>query len=119
MRLLSLSLPDPNPSESSLKIDAPPGIPTGGLGQGETGQKLIQLGIDGFFMIVLILVVVFILIAGIQWIASGGDKQKIQAARGRLVYAIIGLIVTIAAFTLVSAIISLFGGTPSFFLKIP
>ncbi len=116
MRLLSLSLPDPNPSGSSLRIDAPPGIPTGGLGQGETGQKLIQLGIEAMFVAVVILTIIFLLVSGIQWIMSGGDKEKIQKAKNRLTYSIIGLIVAASAFLIVRTVITLLGGTPAGFL---
>lgn len=113
MKLISLSLPDPNPSGSNVKINPPPGIPTGGLGQGEAGQRLIQLGIEAMFVAVVILTIIFLLASGIQWIMSGGDKEKIQKAKNRLTYSIIGLIVTASAFLIVRTVITLLGGTPS------
>ncbi|MEX2007504.1 MAG: hypothetical protein WD992_01910, partial [Candidatus Levyibacteriota bacterium] len=70
------------------------------------------------FIIGIVLTVAFIILSGIQWIISGGDKQKLQAARGRLIYSIVGLIVIAGAFFIVSTVISLLGGNPSFFLNI-
>lgn len=111
MKLLSLTLPGGN------NIQPPSGIPSGGLEAGGAGQKLVQLGIDLIFTIGIILAIVFLIVAGIQWITSGGDKQKVQAARNRLIYSIIGLIVIAGAFFIISTIISLLGGNPNFFLK--
>ena len=113
MKSLSLSLP------GGYNIQPPAGVPTGGLETGETGEKIIQFGIEAIFTISLILVVIFIIISGIQWIVSGGDKEKIQKAKGRITYSVVGLLVIIGAFFIVSTLISLFGGNPSFFLKTP
>lgn len=109
MKLLTLSI-------NGTPIPAPRGVPTGGLETGGAGQKLFQFGVDAIFAVGVILAVIFIIISGIQMIVSGGDKQKIQAARERLTYAIVGLIVIAGAFFIVSTVILLFGGTPSFFL---
>ena len=108
MRFLSLSV-------GGTELIPPSGVPKGGLGAGEAGSGLIQIAIQFIFIIGIVLAVAFIIISGIQWIISGGDKQKLQAARGRLIYAIVGLIVIAGAFFIVSTVISLFGGTPSFF----
>lgn len=119
MKLLSLTLPNPNPTGQTIPIVPPAGVPTGGLEAGGAGQRLFQLGVDGIFAIGVILAVIFIIISGIQWIISGGDKQKLQAARTRLIYSIVGLIVIIGAFFIVSTVIVIFGGNPSFFLPKP
>lgn len=109
MKLLSLSI-------NGTEILAPAGVPTGGLSG--TGSNTINLIIQFVFIIGIVLTVAFIILSGIQWIISGGDKQKLQAARGRLIYSIVGLIVIAGAFFIVSTVISLLGGNPSFFLNI-
>ena len=101
------------------QINPPAGVPTGGLGAGEGGQKAIQLGVDVVFIIGIVLAVAFIIISGIQMVVSGGDKQKVQAVRSRLTYSIIGLVIILAAFLIVSTVIFLLGGDPSFFLPAP
>lgn len=51
------------------------------------------------------LVAVFLIIySGIQYVTSGGDKEKVDNARKRLTYAIIGLIVIIFSFAIVNFI---------------
>lgn len=110
MKLLALSIPWSN---GNIAIQAPPTVPTGGL---ETVSKLINVAFQLLFIVGFTLVIVLIVYSGIQWVISGGDKQKLQAARSRIIYAIIGLIVIIAAFFIVNTIVTLLGGTPSFFL---
>lgn len=112
MKYLSLSI-------NEVQIQTPSGVPTGGLGINEPGQRLFQFGVNLIFAVGVILAVIFIIISGIQMIISGGDKQKVQAARGRLTYAIIGLLVIAGAFAIISLVISLLGGHPSFFFNPP
>lgn len=49
------------------------------------------------------------IIAGYQWMTSGGDKAGVTAAREKLTYAVIGLVVVVAAFALISLIGTLMG----------
>ncbi len=51
-------------------------------------------------VIVLALLLVFfnLIMAGLQWITSGGDKGKIDAARQRIISAIVGILVLSAAY---------------------
>lgn len=112
MKYLAISLPGYN-------IQPPNGIPQGGLETGGAGQRLIQLGIEFIFILGVVLTVVFVIISGIQWITSAGDKEKVQKARARLTYSIIGLLVIVSAFFIISVVISLLGGNPLFFLNTP
>lgn len=88
------------------EIEAPSSqVPQGGL---DMGEKIIQNSIT----ILLVATVVFSLImfiwGGITWITSNGDKAKIQAARNRLLYAIIGLVVAFFSFSIIGLISYLF-----------
>lgn len=109
MKYFSLSIGGSN-------IQAPDGVPTGGIDQ---GSAIISLGINLLFIVGAVLAVIFVIYSGIQWTLSSGDKQKLQAARGRLTYAIIGLVVIAASFVIVNIIITLLGGNPKFFLNTP
>ncbi len=106
MKLLSLTI-------DNIPIPTPSGIPTGGL-SGEGGVA-INIAIQLIFVVGIALAVAFVIISGIQWIISGGDKTKLQAARGRLTYAIVGLVVILGAFVIINTVISLLGGTQSLF----
>jgi len=49
------------------------------------------------------------LVGGIQWISSGGDKAAIESARGKIVNALGGVILLFATFAIVSFIGDFFG----------
>ena len=79
-----------------------PVIP-GSLGSGgnEAGPAAVGAFIGSIVGILIIgafvLAFVYLLLGGYDWITSGGDKAKLQAARDRITNAIIGLIVVAAA----------------------
>ena len=54
--------------------------------------------IVGFLLILAaVAAFLFLIIGGIQWITSGGDKAGMEAARNRITNAIVGLIIVAAA----------------------
>lgn len=115
MKQFTLSIP--NPQGTLTPLEGPDQLPSGGL-EG-AGANLIQLAINLLFVFGIITAIVFIFISGIQWIMSGGEKQKLQNARNRLVYSFVGLIVIVIAFTIINIIVTLFAGNPKFFLNTP
>lgn len=100
-------------------LNPPIGVPSGGLEAGGAGGKLINLGIQLIFTVGIILALIFIIYSGIQWITSGGDEKKIEAARGRLVYSIIGLVILLSSFLIVATVINILGGDVSLLLNTP
>lgn len=58
--------------------------------------NIIQLA----FVIALILVLVMLVWGAFEWISSGGDKEAVGKARGRILNALIGLAVLAIAFAL-------------------
>jgi hypothetical protein len=51
----------------------------------------------------------FVLLTGaIQWISSGGDKQALEGARGKITNAIIGLVILFALFAIIYVIQNFF-----------
>ena len=50
---------------------------------------------------------------------SGGDKGKLDQARSTIIAAIVGLIISILAYFIVSLILSIFTGNGSTIIKIP
>lgn len=74
-----------------------------------TYATLISGGIR-FLLVIAALVFFFMLvIGGIQWILSGGDKAKSEAARGRITSALVGLAIVFVAWAITSLINVLFG----------
>ncbi len=61
-------------------------------------------------MIVALLLVLFAFVmAGFEWITSGGDKGKTESARNRIVAAIVGIIILAAAFALTQLVAYVLG----------
>lgn len=78
--------------------------------------------VSGFIRLILViaaLVFFFILvIGGIQWIVSGGDKAQTEGARGRITAALVGLVIVFAAWAIVQ-LINVFFGIDIFSLSLP
>ena len=53
----------------------------------------------------------FVIFAGIKYIRSGGEEEKIKSARETLTYAIIGLVVIVLSFAIINAISAITGLT--------
>ncbi|MCL5411820.1 MAG: hypothetical protein M1150_03775 [Patescibacteria group bacterium] len=56
-----------------------------------------------------LLFLIYLLIGGIQWITSGGDKAGLESARGKIVNALIGLGILVASFAIIKIVETLFG----------
>jgi hypothetical protein len=84
------------------------GMPEGGQ---STLQKVIDWGITALLFTAVILSLYFLIFGGIQWIMSAGDKTKIESARKKMIYAVIGLIVVLSTFMIINIVGSLFGVT--------
>lgn len=75
----------------------------------------------GFFQQLLPSLVGLILVAGtiifffmllfgaLQWITSGGDKASVEAARGRITQALVGIIVLFSVFVIIRLVQDFFG----------
>ncbi len=70
---------------------------------------LINKGIAWAIIIAFLLSVFFIFYGGIAFILSGGKEDKIKKAVSTIRYAIIGLVVTLLATTIISIIGRIFG----------
>lgn len=80
--------------------------------QGKTGntffQSLIPSAVGLAFVIGTLVFLFVMLIGAIQWITSGGDKAAIENARGKIVNAIVGIILLFAVFALLRVIQTFF-----------
>lgn len=73
----------------------------------------LQVFVSGIIQILLIAGAVFffiyLIIGGIKWILSGGDKGQIEAARNQITHAIIGLLIVLGVWVINGILSSLFG----------
>ena len=108
-----LIVPAPVLAAGELNIDKPQTV------QYTDAGKLVSNAINLIIVVALLLVLVFLIIAGVQWIMSGGDKTAVEAARGRLTAAIIGLVIVLASWAIMNIIGTFFGIGNIFSLPIP
>ena len=79
----------------------------------------IVAGLIRLILVIAALVFFFILvIGGIRWIASGGDKAQTENARNQITAALVGLVIVFAAWAIVQ-LINTFFGINIFELSIP
>ncbi|HUW21522.1 MAG TPA: pilin [Candidatus Bathyarchaeia archaeon] len=77
-------------------------------------SPLIQGVIRIIFVLAVVLTFLFLLWGGIQWIMSGGDKEKYEEARNRITAALVGLAI-IALAWLIIKLVTYFFGLPDLF----
>ena len=63
------------------------------------------------FFFALILVLIYLVWGGIQWMTSGGDKAGTEAARGKITGAIVGIIIVAVSFAIYTLLVSFVGAT--------
>jgi hypothetical protein len=88
---------------------------TGSLGKGDTSQggtvlgKLISGLLGALLVAGFLLAFMMLLLSGIQWITSGGDKQALEKARNGITNALIGLVIVAAAWAIMTFVGNFFG----------
>lgn len=87
-------------------ITAPKNVPQGGA---DSAERIIQIGISLFLAAGILIALIYLILAGIQWTTSGGDKQKVEQARAKITYTIIGLIVMLLSFFIINYVFGFFG----------
>ena len=78
-------------------------------GTGNDISQLIAVVIQILLVAAVIVSLVFLIIGGIRWVTSGGDKAKLESARGHVVAAIVGLVIALAAFFIIQLVLRIFG----------
>ncbi len=68
---------------------------------GLTMQQVINTVIGTMLFVVGLLAVVMLIYGGIRYVTSHGDKAQVTAAKETIMYAVVGLVVAIAAFAVV------------------
>lgn len=103
---LALSIPGLG-GTPAIEIQAPQGIPSGGFVP--KGQQIFQTGLSLLLIATLVLSLLSLIFGGIEWITSAGSKEKLQKARNRIIYSILGLVVTFLSFLIINLIGYFFG----------
>ena len=91
---------DLQPTGSEGNFDILPDITIGGIIQTFITVAFIVAGVVFLFMLI---------IGGIRWVLSGGDKAQTEGARNQITAALIGLVVVFAAYAIATLISNIFG----------
>ena len=78
-----------------------------------TGEELLAIlntATNWIFAIFAILSIIFVLLAALQFISSGGETAKVGEARQKLIWAMVGIAVALASKGLVPIVRSIIGG---------
>jgi hypothetical protein len=85
---------------------------------GLTLPNIVSGLIRGALVVAAIVFFFILVIGGIKWIASGGDKAATEGARNQITAALVGLVIVFAAWAIV-ALINTFFGVNIFSLTLP
>ena len=92
-------------ADPNITINQPANIKIGDLGQ------LISALVGTLLIISALLAFFFLILGGIQWITSGGDKAGMEAARNKITHAIVGLIIVGSAWAIMILVQNFLGVT--------
>ena len=92
-------------AQATINIPQPSNVKISNIGtliSAIVGLLLILSALLAFF---------FLILGGIQWITSGGDKAGMEAARNKITHAIVGLIIVGAAWAIMILVQNFLGVT--------
>ncbi len=74
-----------------------------------TVPDIVSAGVMMILVVAALISFIFLIIGGIKWITSGGDKEGTAAAQSTITAALIGLVIVFAAWAIIQLIETLFG----------
>lgn len=96
-------------SGGSAASQALEGVNSVSTGEDPNLSKSIQTIINVLFFVIGLLAVIVIIIGGIMYVLSAGDQAKTTKAKDTILYAVIGLVVALLAFAIVTFILNSLG----------
>lgn len=72
-------------------------------------NAIVQTAISVLFISAVLISLTYIIWGAIDYIMSEGDKQRIQQARQKFIFAIVGLIIVLLAFFIIGTVGHIFG----------
>lgn len=71
-------------------------------------DSLVQIGIGILSFIIGIISVIMIIVGGIRYVVSNGEAAKVKSAKDTILYAIVGLVVSLLAYVIVNFVVGQF-----------
>ncbi|MFH1840543.1 MAG: hypothetical protein ABH807_00055 [Candidatus Shapirobacteria bacterium] len=91
-----------------VSVDIRPGGEFAGLDQ-ITMPNIIQTAIRLVLVVASLVAFFFLVLGGIRWVTSGGDKEQTQKAQGQITAALVGLVIVFSAWAILRLIEGFFG----------
>lgn len=76
-----------------------------GIPRQELNAVSLSSMLNAVYFVAGIVAVIVIIIAGINYAASGGDASKVSKAKNMLIYSIVGIVVVMSAFVITNFVI--------------
>jgi hypothetical protein len=89
--------------QGNITVQRPAGFQVTDVG------TIVSGAIGAAFIIAGLLVFAYLVWGGLQWITAGGDKANIEAARGRISSALVGMAIIAAAYAIILLLQYVFG----------
>jgi hypothetical protein len=105
---IAFSIPGGQSTDPTVNLGSIGGIPSGVGGI----NPILQWALTLIFVFAGIAAILFVIWGGISWITSAGEKEKLEGARKKVLYALIGLIIIFASYLIVRTVGSVLGVDP-------
>jgi cytochrome bd-type quinol oxidase subunit 2 len=96
------------PMQAMAQIDTGAEIDPGKGFATDVGS-LVNGALSFIMVIAALLVFLFLILGGIEWITSGGDKGKTENARNKITAAVIGLVILAASYAILLILLNFLG----------
>lgn len=80
-----------------------------GTGYASNIGSIINFSLQVVMVIALLLVFGFLIMGGIEWITSGGEKSKTESARNKITAAVVGLVILAASYAILQLMLKFLG----------
>ncbi len=87
---------------ATIQVEQPQGF---FLDFGEMISKVLNI----ILIIAVILVLFYLILGGISWLTSGGDKGKTESARNQITAAVVGLIIIVSSWAIMLFVQNILG----------
>ncbi len=82
-------------------------------------SSIVRFAINGLLFVGFVASLIFLIYGGIRWIISGGDKENTAKAKATVTAALIGLVIVLAAWIIMNAVVQIFTNTGFTNLNVP
>ncbi|HEX8931554.1 MAG TPA: hypothetical protein VF810_00185 [Patescibacteria group bacterium] len=85
----------------------------------DQGSSIVGRIVSILLIVAVVVALIFLIIGGLRWIMSGGDKSKVDSARSTVTGAVVGLVIALLAYFILNVVVFLFTKSSITNLSIP